>query len=157
MPLPDIRLTGTLTDNPELRYTGKGTPVCNFRLITFKLRKSGDGWKETDHTYVSVVAWDKQTVTLEDRHLKRRVFPLGPGFLLEGRPVVLVPPRRPRPSGPERTASGSVTSPGMISAPRDFRWARSADDRARARTVPPRAAARSATWLPTNPVAPVIK
>ena len=59
MPLPEIRMTGNLTDNPELRYTGKGTPVCNFRLVTFKLRKNGDQWKETDHTYVSVVAWDK--------------------------------------------------------------------------------------------------
>ena len=31
---------------------------------------------------------DLGTVTLEDRHRKRRTFPLGPGFMLEGRPVV---------------------------------------------------------------------
>ena len=33
---------------------------------------------------------DLDTVTLEDRRRSRRTFPLGPGFLLEGRPVILV-------------------------------------------------------------------
>ena len=35
---------------------------------------------------------DLHTVTLEDRRGKRRTFPLGTGFLLEGRPVILTPP-----------------------------------------------------------------
>jgi hypothetical protein len=63
----------------------------------------------------AVVACDKGAVTLEDRHGRRRVFPLTPGaFLLEGQPVTLV---RPAPasgaarSGPGRTASGSVAPP----------------------------------------------
>ncbi|MFL6028299.1 MAG: DUF3097 domain-containing protein [Friedmanniella sp.] len=51
---------------------------------------------------------DLGTVTLEDRHQRRRTFPLGPGFLLEGRPVILVPPSRTGPAAPTRTASGSV-------------------------------------------------
>jgi hypothetical protein len=52
---------------------------------------------------------DLRTVTLEDRRGKRRSFPLGPGFLLEGRPVVVTPPSRPAaPRSPARTASGSV-------------------------------------------------
>jgi hypothetical protein len=55
---------------------------------------------------------DLGTVTLEDRHGKRRTFPLGPGFLLEGRPVVLVAPRRAGPARPTRTASGSVAVSG---------------------------------------------
>ena len=54
---------------------------------------------------------DLGTVTLEDRHNKRRTFPLGPGFLLEGRPVVLVAPVRKGPAKPTRTASGSVAVP----------------------------------------------
>ena len=41
---------------------------------------------------------DLGTVTLEDRRRKRRTFPLGPGFLLEGRPVVLVAPTRKGPA-----------------------------------------------------------
>ncbi len=55
---------------------------------------------------------DLGTVTLEDRRNKRRTFPLGPGFLLEGRPVVLVAPVRAAPRQPTHTASGSVAVPG---------------------------------------------
>ena len=46
-------------------------------------------------------------VELEDRHGRRRMFPLGPGFLVDGAPVVLVAPTRRAPAGPGRTASGS--------------------------------------------------
>ena len=45
-------------------------------------------------------------VELEDWKGRRRSFPLGGGFLLEGRPVRLVAPARAQ-SGPRRTASGS--------------------------------------------------
>ncbi len=59
----------------------------------------------------AVVALEKGAVTLEDRHGKRRVFPLTPGaFLLEGQRVTLVPPV-PSPARPARTASGSVAAP----------------------------------------------
>ncbi len=56
-------------------------------------------------------------VVLEDRHHRRRSFPLGPGFLLEGNPVVLVRPQASgapgtdqagRGAGQRRTASGSL-------------------------------------------------
>jgi hypothetical protein len=52
-------------------------------------------------------------VTLEDRHGRRRVFPLVPGaFLLDGQPVTLIPPAAPPgPAGTSRTASGSVAAP----------------------------------------------
>jgi hypothetical protein len=55
---------------------------------------------------------DLGTVTLEDRRRKQRTFPLGPGFLLEGRPVVLVAPTRKGLAAPTRTASGSVAVQG---------------------------------------------
>ena len=55
---------------------------------------------------------DLDTVTLEDRRNRRRTFPLGPGFLLEGRPVILVAPARSAPAAPTRTASGSVAVKG---------------------------------------------
>jgi Protein of unknown function (DUF3097) len=52
---------------------------------------------------------DLGTVELEDRFGKRRTFPLGPGFLIEGAPVVLTAPPRVAPPGrSHRTASGSV-------------------------------------------------
>ena len=55
---------------------------------------------------------DLGTVILEDRHRRRRTFPLGPGFLLEGVPVILVAPTKSGPKAPTRTASGSVAVPG---------------------------------------------
>ncbi len=62
---------------------------------------------------VVAVDRDLRTVTLEDRRNKRRTFPMGPGFLVEGKPVVLVPPVRAKaPAAPTRTASGSVAVQG---------------------------------------------
>ncbi|UBH23816.1 DUF3097 domain-containing protein [Micrococcus porci] len=46
-------------------------------------------------------------VVLEDRRGVRRGFPLGPGFWVDGSPVVLVPPRSAAPAAAARTASGS--------------------------------------------------
>ncbi|HEU5043858.1 MAG TPA: DUF3097 domain-containing protein [Nocardioidaceae bacterium] len=61
---------------------------------------------------IVAVERDLMTVTLEDRRGKRRTFPLGPGFLLEGVPVILKPPSRKGPAATTRTASGSVAVPG---------------------------------------------
>jgi hypothetical protein len=61
---------------------------------------------------IVAVERDLDTVTLEDRRGRRRTFPLGPGFLLEGVPVVLRPPARRAPAAASRTASGSVAVPG---------------------------------------------
>src|SRR3954468_7464141 len=49
---------------------------------------------------IVAVERDLDTVTLEDRRGRRRTFPLGPGFLLEGVPVILRPPVRSGPAGP---------------------------------------------------------
>jgi hypothetical protein len=60
----------------------------------------------------AVVGYEKGAVTLEDRHGKRRVFPLAPAaFLLEGQPVTLIPPAPGGPAKIARTASGSVAAP----------------------------------------------
>ncbi|WP_084796041.1 DUF3097 family protein [Pseudonocardia asaccharolytica] len=56
----------------------------------------------------AVVLVDVREVTLEDRNGRRRVFPLrAGGFLVEGGPATLVPPRA-APTGAARSASGSV-------------------------------------------------
>jgi len=63
----------------------------------------------------AVVGYEKGAVLLEDRHGKRRVFPLrAAAFLLDGKPVTLVPPVLVKPAaspGPARTPSGSVAAP----------------------------------------------
>ncbi|MCX2932973.1 DUF3097 domain-containing protein [Mycobacterium sp. CVI_P3] len=56
----------------------------------------------------AVVGVEGNRVELEDRRGRRRVFPLGPGFLFEGNPVILTGPRRSTPPGAQRTKSGSV-------------------------------------------------
>jgi hypothetical protein len=60
----------------------------------------------------AVVACDKENVSLEDRHGKVRVFPLGV-FLLEGKAVTLTRPVVPVDRAPRRTASGSVAVQGL--------------------------------------------
>ncbi len=51
-------------------------------------------------------------LVLEDRRGKRRSFPLGPGFWLDGRPVAVTAPKRAANGGPRHTASGSRASAG---------------------------------------------
>jgi hypothetical protein len=63
----------------------------------------------------AVVGGEKRdVVTLEDRHGRRRDFPMLPAaFLLDGRPVTLVPPAVRAGAGPRRkTASGSFAVTG---------------------------------------------
>ncbi|MGD1256384.1 DUF3097 domain-containing protein [Mycobacterium seoulense] len=61
----------------------------------------------------AVVRVEYGRVDLEDRRGHVRGFPLGPGYLLEGRPVILTAPRRAAPAAAGRTASGSVAVPGV--------------------------------------------
>lgn len=68
----------------------------------------------------AVVRWENGLVVLEDRKNKRRSFPLGPGFLLEGKPVALkLPPRVPAHlAGPSGSALDPAVADGMTSAGR---------------------------------------
>ncbi|MET0780404.1 MAG: DUF3097 domain-containing protein [Microbacterium sp.] len=60
----------------------------------------------------AVVGVASGLVELEDRHGRRRLFPLGPGFLVDGADVVLTAPTAIVASGaPKRTASGSFAAP----------------------------------------------
>jgi hypothetical protein len=56
----------------------------------------------------AVVGVEYGRMELEDRHGRRKPFPVGPGYLVDGKPVILTPPRRPTAKAPTRTASGSV-------------------------------------------------
>ena len=73
--------------------------------------------EDVESGYVgAVVRVEYGRIDLEDRHGRTRGFPLGPGYLLEGRPVILTAPRRPAPAASGRTASGSVAVPGARAA-----------------------------------------
>jgi hypothetical protein len=56
----------------------------------------------------AVVRVEYGRMELEDRHGRRKPFPVGPGFLIDGKPVILTAPKRATPKAPTRTASGSV-------------------------------------------------
>lgn len=60
----------------------------------------------------AVVRVEQGTVSLEDRHGRVRVFPLGLGYRLEGERIALVAPPRRGPAAPTHTASGSLAVAG---------------------------------------------
>ena len=60
----------------------------------------------------AVVRVEYGRMELEDRDGRRKPFPVGPGYLVDGKPVILTAPRRPNAKAPTRTASGSVAVTG---------------------------------------------
>lgn len=62
----------------------------------------------------AVVRVEYGRMDLEDRLGRTRGFPVGPGYLMDGAPVILTPPRaKSAPAAPKRTASGSVAVQGV--------------------------------------------
>ena len=50
-----VTLIGRLTADPELRYTGAGVPVANFRIAVDRSFSSASGERQTD--FINIVAW----------------------------------------------------------------------------------------------------
>lgn len=59
--LNKIILIGRLVRDPELRYTGSGTPVCNFTLAVERNYTNRDGDRDVD--FIPVVTWQKLAET----------------------------------------------------------------------------------------------
>jgi single-strand DNA-binding protein len=55
-----ITLVGNLTDDPELRFTPKGTAVATFRLAGHQRLWDGDGWKDGEPSFFRVNVWRDQ-------------------------------------------------------------------------------------------------
>ena len=72
--------------------------------IGLVVEESGTGWCG------DIVAIDKTSVALQDRHGRVRHFPLGPGFLIDGEPTHLDKPVAAASTARRVTASGSVAS-----------------------------------------------
>jgi len=60
----------------------------------------------------AVVRVEYGRIDLEDRRGRTRGFPVGPGYLIDGKPVILTEPRPAAVKAPARTASGSVAVSG---------------------------------------------
>jgi single-strand DNA-binding protein len=54
-----VILIGNLGQEPELRYTGSGTAVCNMRLATNESYTNQDGEEVTQTEWHNVVAWGR--------------------------------------------------------------------------------------------------
>lgn len=56
-----VRLMGNLGNDPELRFTGTGTAVCNFRMATNeRWIDSASGAKKEKTEWHRIVVWGKQ-------------------------------------------------------------------------------------------------
>ncbi|HEX8384813.1 MAG TPA: single-stranded DNA-binding protein [Rubricoccaceae bacterium] len=54
-----VILVGNLGQDPELRYTGSGTAVCNMRVATSESYKDRDGNMVENTEWHTVVAWSR--------------------------------------------------------------------------------------------------
>ncbi|MFQ5722989.1 MAG: single-stranded DNA-binding protein [Terriglobia bacterium] len=54
-----VILIGRLGRDPEMRYTGSGTPVCNFSLATDEVFRDKGGERQKRTEWHRVVAWAK--------------------------------------------------------------------------------------------------
>jgi Protein of unknown function (DUF3097) len=91
-----------LTRNPHASKTNRSTeqPVEIGMVV-----------EDAQTGYVgAVVRIEYGRMELEDRHGRRKPFPVGPGYLIDGRPVILTAPRQAA-QKVARTASGSVAVP----------------------------------------------
>jgi hypothetical protein len=69
--------------------------------------------EDAESGYVgAIVRIEYGRMELEDRRGRTKPFPIGPGYLVDGRPVILTAPKRAAPTV-TRTASGSVAAQGM--------------------------------------------
>ncbi|MDX1660108.1 MAG: single-stranded DNA-binding protein [Nitriliruptorales bacterium] len=50
-------MIGNLTDDPELRFTQSGVPVCNFRIASNRRYTDKSGQQQEETTFMNVNVW----------------------------------------------------------------------------------------------------
>jgi hypothetical protein len=94
--------TDVLANNPHRKPRSTELPVAMGLVV-----------EDAQTGYVgAVVRIEYGRMELEDSSGRRKPFPVGPGYLVDGRPVILTAPRRAAPAPDARTASGSVAVRG---------------------------------------------
>lgn len=74
-----VIIIGNLCKDPELRYTPRGTAVCNLRLASNRVWTSKSGEKKEEVCFITAVVWNKRAENC-NQYLKK-----GSGILVEGR------------------------------------------------------------------------
>lgn len=52
-----VTMIGNLTDDPELRFTSGGTPVCGFRIASNRRFSDKSGQQQEETTFMNVNVW----------------------------------------------------------------------------------------------------
>lgn len=55
--LPEVTVVGTLTADPELRFTPSGAAVANFSIACNQRKKEGDRWVDGEATFLRCNIW----------------------------------------------------------------------------------------------------
>ena len=74
-----VILMGNLTRDPELRYTPSGQAVADIGIAVNRRRRSQDGERRDETTFVEVTAWGRQAEVINEHFAKGRP------IFLEGR------------------------------------------------------------------------
>jgi single-strand DNA-binding protein len=62
-----VTLIGRLTRDPEVRFTGKGQPVCSFDIaVNRRYRDTAGNWQDSP-TYISIVVWGESASRCGER------------------------------------------------------------------------------------------
>ena len=74
-----VMLLGNITRDLEVRYTPKGTAVCDLGMAVNRIRTGDNGERIEEVTYVDVTLWGRQA-ELAGQYLSK-----GPSVFIEGR------------------------------------------------------------------------
>lgn len=77
--LNKVLIMGNLTRDPEIKYTTKGTAVCDIGLAVNRKSKSDSGEVREEVTFIDVTLWGK-TAEVIAKHMKK-----GGSVFVEGR------------------------------------------------------------------------
>jgi single-strand DNA-binding protein len=61
-----VRLIGNLGDNPKVRKLESGKTVANFNIATNEIYRDSKGEKQSETTWLRLVAWGKNAEVVEN-------------------------------------------------------------------------------------------
>lgn len=77
--LPEITMAGTLTADPEMRFTTGGAGVCSFTLVANdrRLDRESGAWKDMGATFLRCTVWRRQAENVADARKGDRLLIVG--------------------------------------------------------------------------------